>query len=119
MHSSGPDSITDTLVMTFLELIHERRLRGKPYLAATLDTTAQWLRERSGLSVEPRHVQVMASALEQAGIISIGGGGIGKPNTYASCEDDMGPEQFWNQVDAFLLVWRHPSRKRLAEGLGG
>lgn len=99
--------------MTFLELIHERRLRGKPHLAATLATTAAWVAERSDLAVKPRHIQVMAAAMAEAGIIEIGGGGIGKPNTYHTREDEMGPDQFWNQVDAFLLVWRHPSRQTL------
>ncbi len=51
--------------------------------------------------------------MEQAGLLTIGGGGIGYPNTYDTTEGAMGPDAFWNQVDAFLLVWRHPSSRAL------
>ncbi len=116
MQQPEADEITEQLAMAFLELIHERRLRGKPHLAATLETTAQWIAERTALEVRPRHIQVLAKAMAEAGLIEIGGGGIGRPNTYASREDSMGPEQFWTQVDAFLMVWAHPSRRALAAG---
>ena len=104
------DPATEACVMAFIDLIHERKLAGKPVLAATHKTIARWLSERTGLRIIPRHVQVLTQVMEQANLITIGGGGIGLPNTYASREDAMGPEQFWNQVDALLMVWQHPSR---------
>ncbi len=107
------DGTTETLVMAFLDLINERKVAGKSELAATQQTIAQWISERTGLRVSARHVQILAQTLEQAHLITIGGGGIGLPNTYATREETMGPEQFWNQVDALLLVWRHPSRQAM------
>ena len=43
----------------------------------------------------------------------MGGGGIGYPNTYDTREREMGESAFWDQVDAFLLVWKHPSRRSI------
>lgn len=111
-----PDRVTETLVLGFLDLIGERKLAGKTELAATMVTIATWLSERTGLAVKPAHVQLLTDALRQAGIITVGGGGIGLPNTYDTCEATMGAEAFWDQVDALLLAWRHPSRKALAPG---
>ena len=99
-----------------IELIHERKLAGKRELAATLETIATWLSDRTGLAVSPSHVQTLAAAMREGGLITVGGGGIGYPNTYDTREREMGEEAFWDQVDAFLLVWKHPSRKAIAAG---
>lgn len=107
------DAVTETLVMGFLDLINERKAAGRRELAATHKTIAAWLSERTGLAVEPRHVPLLTAAMEEAGLLTIGGGGIGYPNTYDTTEGAMGPDAFWNQVDAFLLVWRHPSSRAL------
>ena len=88
------DPATEACVMAFIDLIHERKLAGKPVLAATHKTIARWLSERTGLRIIPRHVQVLTQVMEQANLITIGGGGIGLPNTYASREDAMGPNNF-------------------------
>jgi hypothetical protein len=108
------DPVTELLVMAFLDLIAERRLAGRAELAATQETIAQWISERTSLSVTARHVQELVKVLAQANLIEIGGAGIGKPNTYTTREDQMGSELFWTQVDALLLVWKHPARKALA-----
>ncbi|HHV43261.1 MAG TPA: hypothetical protein GXX57_01145 [Firmicutes bacterium] len=120
------DPTTETLVLAFIELIHTRKVRGKAVLAATQQTIASLLTEATGLNITPRHVQILTSAMEEANLITIGGGGIGYPNTYDTREDDMGPEIFWNQVDAFLAVYAHPSRSAMVgskvngqEALGG
>lgn len=105
--------MTETLVMSFIELIQERKLRGRDVLAATMETIAQWLSERTGLAVTPRHIQEMTKAMREGGLITVGGGGIGYPNTYDTCEREMGEEAFWAQVDAFLMVWQHPGRKAM------
>lgn len=107
------DQVTETLVMSFIELIQERKLRGRDVLAATMETIAQWLSERTGLAVTPRHIQEMTKAMREGGLITVGGGGIGYPNTYDTCEREMGEEAFWAQVDAFLMVWQHPGRKAM------
>lgn len=104
------DPVTEKLVLAFIDLINERRLAGKCELVATHKTIAGWLSARTGLKVQPRHVQILVKTLEEAGLITIGGLGIGLPNTYTTLEDEMGPERFWDQVDALLLVWQHPSR---------
>lgn len=109
-----PDPTTETLVHGFLDLINERKAAGRRELAATHKTIATWLSERTGLAVQPRHIPLLTAAMEEAGLLTIGGGGIGYPNTYDTTEAAMGPEAFWNQLDAFLLVWRHPSVRTLA-----
>lgn len=114
--SVGPDQVTERLVLGFIDLIHERKLAGKRELAATLETIAAWLAERTGLPVAPQHVQTLAAAMREGGLITVGGGGIGYPNTYDTREREMGEEAYWNQVDAFLMVWKHPSRKAIAAG---
>lgn len=114
MDEVAVDPVTERLVMAFIELIHERKLAGKRELAATMATVAQWLSERTGLPVRPAHVQSLTQAMREGGLITVGGGGIGFPNTYDTCEESMGEQAFWDQVDAFLMVWRHPARKRLA-----
>lgn len=114
MPESVVDQVTETLVLTFIELINERKLAGKQVLAATMATIAEWLSERTGLDLTPAHIQSLTKAMREGGLITVGGGGIGYPNTYDTCEKDMGSEAFWNQVDAFLMVWRHPSRKSIA-----
>lgn len=114
MSEPAIDLVTETLVMSFLDLIAERKLAGKPGLAATMTTIANWLTERTKLPLEERHIAILVAALAEAGIISVGGQGIGKPNVYTTREEEMGPTQFWNQVDALLHIWRHPSRKTLS-----
>lgn len=106
--------VTERLVLGLIELIHERKLAGKRELAATQETIAGWLTERTGLSVSPAHVQALVKAMREGGLITVGGGGIGYPNTYDTREREMGEASFWDQVDAFLLVWKHPSRKTIA-----
>lgn len=113
---SAADPVTERLVLAFIELIHERKLAGKRELAATLETVAQWLSERTGLSVKPSHVQALTRGMREGGLITVGGGGIGYPNTYDTCEEAMGERAFWDQVDAFLMVWKHPARRSLASG---
>lgn len=111
------DPVTEALVLAFIELIHERKLAGRNVLAATHETIAQWLSERTGLAVAPRHVQELAKAMREGGLITVGGGGIGYPNTYDTREAEMGEVAFWTQVDAFLMVWRHPGRQAMAKAL--
>lgn len=115
-HQPEPDPVTEKLVLSFIDLIHERKLAGRRELAATMETIAAWLSERTDLTVQPYHVQTLTATLREAGIITVGGGGIGLPNTYDTTEHSMGAEAFWDQVDALLLVWKHPSRKSLAPG---
>lgn len=105
--------VTEAVVMAFLELINERKLAGKRVLAATMATIAGWLSERTGLAVTSAHVQTLTTAMREGGLITVGGGGIGYPNTYDTREKEMGESAFWGQVDAFLLVWKHPSRKAM------
>ena len=107
------NEVTEALVMSFLELINERKLAGRPYLAATMETIAGWLSDRTGLSVTSAHVQTLTAAMREGGLITVGGGGIGFPNTYDTREKEMGTERFWDQVDAFLLAWKHPSRRAM------
>src|SRR5690242_3357955 len=96
----APDPATEAVVLGFIDLIGERKLAGKIELAATMKTIATWLSERTGLAVHPSHVQTLTIALRDAGLITVGGGGIGLPNTYDTTEKAMGAEAFWNQVDA-------------------
>lgn len=113
-HSPVADPVTEQLVLAFIDLINERKAAGRKELAATMQTIAAWLSERTGLNVAPGHVQTLTKVLREAGLITVGGGGIGYPNTYDTTEKTMGAEAFWNQVDALLMVWQHPSRKSLA-----
>jgi hypothetical protein len=110
------DQVTERVVEAFIDLIQERKAAGKRELAATMDTIARWLSERTGLSIRPRHVQILTTAMREAGLITVGGGGIGRPNTYDTTEAAMGTEAFWQQVDAFLTVWKHPGRKAMLPG---
>ncbi len=109
----GEENATEVLVYAFLDLIQERKAAGRRELAATLVTIANWISERTGLTVQPRHIQILVTVMNQAQLITIGGGGIGRPNTYDITEVKMGTEQFWNQVDALLAVWQHPSRQAM------
>lgn len=111
---SHVDAITEKLVLGFIELIEERKAAGRIELAATMETIATWLSERTGLRLRAPHIQTLTTMLRESGIITVGGGGIGFPNTYDTCEKSMGTQAFWDQVDALLLVWRHPSRKSLS-----
>lgn len=113
MAEMAVDPVTERLVMGFLDLIAERKRAGKRELAATMATIATWLSERTSLSLQPQHIQLLTIAMREAGLITVGGGGIGLPNTYDTCEKEMGVEAFWDQVDAFLQVWKHPSRKAM------
>lgn len=113
-HPPVADPVTEQLVLAFIDLINERKTAGRVELAATMQTIATWLSERTGLEVLPSHVQTLTTTLREAGLITVGGGGIGYPNTYDTTEKSMGADAFWNQVDALLLVWQHPSRKSLA-----
>ena len=110
------EKVSQAMVQAFIDLIEERKLAGKRELAATMETISGWLAERTRLSISPRHVQILVAAMREANLITVGGGGIGRPNTYDTTEAAMGPEQYWNQVDAFLLVWQHPGRKAISTG---
>lgn len=112
------DEVTETVVLAFIELVHERKLAGRDCLAATAETIAEWLSDRTGLAIAARHILQLTKAMREAGLITVGGGGIGYPNTYDTREEEMGEESFWNQVDAFLLVWRHPARKAMQQTAG-
>ena len=107
------DEVTERLVLAFIELINERKLAGKRELAATMETIAEWLSGRTGLFVTSSHVQTLTAAMREGGLITVGGGGIGYPNTYDTREREMGEAAYWDQVDAFLMVWKHPSRKAM------
>lgn len=107
------DELEAILLHAFIDLIQERKAAGRRELAATHETIAHWLSDRTGLPVTPRHVQYLTLALRDGLIIDVGGGGIGRPNTYDTREAAMGTEAFWDQVDAFLLVWRMPNRHSL------
>jgi hypothetical protein len=107
------EQIEPLLVHAFLDLIQERKAAGKQELAATMDTISVWLSDRTRLPVKPLHVQYLTLALRDGLIISVGGGGIGRPNTYDTREAEMGLDAFWDQVDAFLTVWRMPNRMTL------
>ncbi|HHT28257.1 MAG TPA: hypothetical protein GXZ82_13570 [Firmicutes bacterium] len=113
MAAPTQEQVTEVVVEAFIDLIQERKLAGKRELAATQETIADWLSDRTGLKISAAHVQVLTTAMRQAGLLSVGGFGIGKPNTYDTTEDEMGVEAYWNQVAAFLMVWRHPSRKAM------
>lgn len=107
------EQIEPLILHAFLDLIQERKAAGKRELVATMETIATWLSDRTTLPVKPQHVQALTLALRDALIISVGGGGIGKPNSYDTCEAQMGLEAFWDQVDSFLMVWHLPNRKSL------
>lgn len=109
------EQLESILLHAFIDLIEERKARGKRELAATMETIATWLSERTTLRVTPRHVQYLTLALRDGLIIDVGGGGIGRPNTYDTREAEMGIDAFWDQVDAFLMVWRMPNRMTLLE----
>lgn len=113
------EQVTERLVESFIDLVQERKAAGRRELAATLETIATWLSERTGLPVKAQHVQVLTSAMKEAGLITVGGGGIGRPNTYDLTDGAMGSEAFWTQVDAFLMVWQHPSRRAIADQAAG
>jgi ribosome-binding protein aMBF1 (putative translation factor) len=114
--SDIPESqLEPLLVHAFLDLIEERKAAGRRELAATMETIATWLSDRTRLPVKPLHVQYLTLALRDGHIITVGGGGIGRPNTYDTTEAAMGLDGFWDQVDAFLLVWRMPNRMSLLQ----
>lgn len=109
------DQLESLLVMAFLDLIAERKAAGKLELVATMETIAAWLSDRTRLPVKAQHVQYLTLALRDGLIISVGGGGIGRPNSYDTREKEMGLDAFWDQVDAFLLVWKMPNRMSLLQ----
>lgn len=109
------DHLESLLLHAFLDLIQERKAAGKRELVATMETIATWLSDRTTLRVRPQHVQYLTLALRDGLLISVGGGGIGRPNSYDTTEAQMGLDSFWDQVDAFLMVWRMPNRKTLLE----
>lgn len=109
------DQVESLLVHGFLDLIAERKAAGKRELAATMETIAAWLSDRTRLPVKAQHVQYLTLALRDGLIISVGGGGIGRPNSYDTREAEMGLDAFWDQVDAFLLVWKMPNRLSLLQ----
>ncbi|HWI51708.1 MAG TPA: hypothetical protein VNT01_06165 [Symbiobacteriaceae bacterium] len=109
------DQLESLLVHAFLDLIAERKAAGKRELAATMETIAAWLSDRTRLPVKALHVQYLTLGLRDGLIIAVGGGGIGRPNTYDTREAEMGIDAFWDQVDAFLLVWRMPNRMSLLQ----
>lgn len=107
--------LEERLLHAFLDLITERRIKGRAEFAITIANLSQLLAERTGLNVHPRMVQQFVLDLQAGGIITIGGGGIGTPNRYATREDEMGTAAFWDQVDAFLMVYKLPGRLSLLE----
>ena len=109
------EQIEPILLHAFLDLIQERKAAGRRELVATMETIATWLTDRTTLPVKAQHVQYMTLALRDGLIISVGGGGIGRPNSYDTREAEMGLDAFWDQVDAFLMVWRLPNRKALLQ----
>jgi hypothetical protein len=109
------EQIEPLVLHAFIDLIQERKAAGKKELAATMETIAVWLSERTTLPIKASHVQAMTLALRDGLIISVGGGGIGRPNTYDTREQEMGIDAFWDQVDAFLQVWRLPNRMQLLQ----
>jgi hypothetical protein len=115
MAHTSEDQLEALLVHAFLDLIQERKAAGRRDLAATHETIATWLSDRTQLPVKPLHVQYLTLALRDGLIIDVGGAGIGRPNTYDTREKAMGLDAFWDQVDAFLLVWKMPNRKSLLE----
>ncbi len=112
------DQVESILLHAFIDLIQERKAAGRRELAATHETIANWLSERTTLRVTKQHVQYLTLALRDGLIIDVGGGGIGLPNTYDTREKAMGIDAFWDQVDAFLMVWKMPNRKTLLEADG-
>lgn len=109
------EQIEPLLLHAFLDLIQERKAAGRQELVATMETIATWLSDRTTLPVKAQHVQYLTLALRDGLIISVGGGGIGRPNSYDTREAEMGLDAFWDQVDAFLMVWRLPNRKALLQ----
>lgn len=107
------NDIEAAMVHAFLDLIQERKAAGRVELVATMETIATWMSDRTRLPVTPAHVQYLTLALRDGNIISVGGFGIGQPNSYDTREKEMGLDAFWDQVDAFLMVWRLPGRVRL------
>lgn len=107
------EQLESILLHAFIDLIQERKAAGKRELAATHETIAIWLTDRTQLKVTKQHVQYLTLALRDGLIIDVGGGGIGRPNTYDTREKAMGLDAFWDQVDAFLMVWRMPNRTSL------
>lgn len=113
------ERLEEILLHAFLDLIQERKLAGKAGLAATMPNIAAWLSERTGLQVRAAHVKALTLALRDGGLIAVGGGGIGRPNFYDTRESEMGLDPFWDQVEAFLAVYRLPGRRALLELPGG
>ncbi|HWI63370.1 MAG TPA: hypothetical protein VNT75_16155 [Symbiobacteriaceae bacterium] len=111
------DQLESLLVHAFIDLIQERKAAGKLELVATMETIAAWLSDRTRLPVKAQHVQYLTLGLRDGLIISVGGGGIGRPNSYDTREAEMGLDAFWDQVDAFLLVWKMPNRMTLLQEL--
>lgn len=112
------DNRLETLVLhAFLDLIGERKARGRTELVATMETIATWLSDRTGLPLKASHVQAMTLALRDGGILDVGGYGIGRPNSYDTREAEMGVGPFWDQVDALLMVWRLPNRDALIRAM--
>ncbi|HEY3367840.1 MAG TPA: hypothetical protein VGK74_22505 [Symbiobacteriaceae bacterium] len=109
------EQVEPLILHAFLDLIQERKAAGKRELVATHETIALWLADRTTLPIRATHVQALTLALRDGLIIAVGGGGIGRPNTYDTRENDMGIDAFWDQVDAFLAVWRVPNRKTLLQ----
>lgn len=107
------DQIEPLLLHAFLDLVEERKAAGRQELVATQETIAAWLSDRTTLPVKAQHVQYLTQALREGLIITVGGGGIGRPNSYDTTEAQMGVDAFWDQVDAFLMAWRMPNRLSL------
>lgn len=107
--------LEETLLHAFLDVINERKARGKLELVVTYENLAAYLAERTGLAVSPRHVQALVRAMAEGGLITVGGAGPGHPNRYDTREAEMGVDAFWDQVEAFLMVWKVPNRENLLE----
>ncbi|MCG0239647.1 MAG: hypothetical protein L6E13_10795 [Firmicutes bacterium] len=110
---TADNRLEELLLHAFLDVINERKARGKLELVVTYENLTAYLAERTGLPLQTRHVQALVRAMAEGGLITIGGAGPGHPNRYDTTEAQMGIDAFWNQVEAFLMVWRLPGRESL------
>ncbi len=67
MATPTQEQVTELVVEAFIDLIQERKVAGKRELAATRDTIANWLSARTDLQITVQHIQVLTTAMRQAG----------------------------------------------------